>query len=93
MYKVIKMFTDLQDNSFRYNAGDIFPRKGLKVSDKRLEELSTTKNRRHIPLIKKIEEEKPEPKLIESKISEVTEPEEKPRKRGRKKDKDAGANS
>ena len=91
MYKVIKMFTDLQDNNFKYNAGDIFPRKGLKVSDERLEELSTTKNRRHVPLIEKIEKEKPEP--VEPEISEATKSEEKPKKRGRKKDKDAGANS
>lgn len=88
MYKVIKTFTDLQDNDFRYDAGDIFPRKGLKVSDERLEELSTTKNRRHIPLIEKIEEEKPEPE-----VAAVEETEEKPKRRSRKKDNDAGANS
>ena len=29
MYKVIKYFTDLQDNEHPYNAGDTFPRDGL----------------------------------------------------------------
>lgn len=92
MYKVIKMFTDLQDNSFKYNAGDIFPRKGLDVSDERIEELSTDKNRRHIPLIEEIKEKKIEP-VTEPEVTEKTESEEKPKRKSRKKDKDAGTNS
>lgn len=56
MYKVIKFFTDLQDNGYKYNVGDTFPRVGLKVTKARLTELSTDKNRRGIPLIKQIEE-------------------------------------
>ena len=91
MYKVIKTFADLQDNGFRYDAGDVFPRKGLKVSDERLEELSTTKNRRYTPLIEKIEEKKSEPEVEE--IEETEETEEKPKRRNRKKDNDAGTNS
>lgn len=94
MYKVIKTFADLQDNGFRYDAGDIFPRKGLKVSDERFEELSTAKNRRHTPLIEKIEEEKSEPEAAAVEETEETEEtEEKPKRRNRKKDNDAGANS
>lgn len=91
MYKVIKTFADLQDNGFRYDAGDIFPRKGLKVSDERFEELSTAKNKRHTPLIEKIKEEKSEPEVTA--IEETEETEEKPKRRNRKKDNDAGANS
>lgn len=56
MYKVIKYFTDLQDNNHAYNVGDIFPHDGLVVSEKRLLELSTNTNRRRIPLIEKVEE-------------------------------------
>lgn len=56
MYKVIKYFTDLQDNNHAYNVGDEFPHKGLEVSEKRLLELSTDANRRRIPLIEKVEE-------------------------------------
>jgi len=50
-YKVIVSFTDLQDDNYRYRAGDTFPRAGVTVSRERLEELSTDKNRRHKPMI------------------------------------------
>lgn len=50
-YKVIVSFTDLQDNNYRYHTGDIFPRVGVKVSQERLDELLTDKNRRHKPMI------------------------------------------
>jgi len=59
-FRVIKYFTDLQDNSFAYHEGDLFPREGLEVLDKRIKELSTSANRRKQPLIKAIEEPKPE---------------------------------
>ena len=61
MYKVIESFTDLQDNNFLYNVGDEFPRKGLEVSDARIEELASTANRRRMALIEKVEEPKEEP--------------------------------
>lgn len=97
MYKVLAKFTDLQDNKYAYKAGDIFPREGLKVSADRIKELSTSANRRGIPLIEKIEEPKKtqEPEKVEvteeiQETDELEEPEiaeeaEKPaRKRGRK---------
>ena len=62
MYTVIEYFEDLQDNSFAYNVGDEYPRKGLEVTDKRIEDLATTQNRRKIPLIKKVEEKQKKPK-------------------------------
>lgn len=52
MYKVIVKFTDLQDGNRAYNVGDIFPRVGLKVTDERIAELASDKNRRGLPLIK-----------------------------------------
>ena len=58
MYKVISYFTDLQDFNHPYKVGDEFPRLGLKVSDKRLEELASSKNKQGKPLIKKVEEPK-----------------------------------
>jgi len=61
-YKVIKTFKDAQDNLFTYHAGDKYPRKGMKVSEKRIEELSSNKNRRGIPLIEEVEAEKKEEK-------------------------------
>ena len=57
MYKVIKFFTDLQDNNNAYRVGDTFPRQGVEVSPERLKELSTTANRRGIPVIEEIPEE------------------------------------
>lgn len=52
MYKVIKYFTDLQDNDYPYKEGDIFPRSGVEVSKERLAELSGSNNKRKEPLIK-----------------------------------------
>jgi hypothetical protein len=66
MYKVLKYFTDLHDKNYPYNEGDIFPRKGIKVTEERLAELAGSDNKRGEPLIVKVEEpqaeEKPEPK-------------------------------
>lgn len=60
MYKVVKFFQDLKDNNFQYEAGDIYPREGLKVSEERLAELASDKNLRGEILIKKVEEKKAE---------------------------------
>ena len=56
MYRVIKYFTDLQDNDHEYNVGDIYPHNKKKVSASRITELSTDKNRQGVPLIEKVEE-------------------------------------
>lgn len=56
MYKVIKAFSDLNDNNYPYSVGATYPRNGVKVSEKRLAELSSKKNRRKMPLIEKVEE-------------------------------------
>lgn len=56
MYKVIKFFTDLQDNNHAYNVGDTYPRKGLNVSPERITELSGSNNKQCQPLIEKVEE-------------------------------------
>lgn len=55
-YKAIVSFTDLQDNNYRYVAGDIFPRDGVEVSAERLESLLTTSNRRNEPMIVEVED-------------------------------------
>ena len=60
MYRVIKYFTDLQDNDHEYNVGDIFPHNKKKVSASRIKELATDKNRRGVPLIEEVEESKEE---------------------------------
>lgn len=58
MYEVIHYFTDLQDNEYPYNVGDVFPRDELTVSEERLKELSGSQNLQKRPLIKKVEEDK-----------------------------------
>lgn len=64
MYKVLAYFTDLQDNNYPYNEGDIFPRDGLSVSENRLQELSSTRNRRKIKLIELVEDKQEPPKPL-----------------------------
>lgn len=63
MYKVIKYFTDLQDKNHPYNVGDIFPRKGLEVTEERLAELAGNKNKQGVPLIKLVTNE---PEAVEA---------------------------
>lgn len=65
MYKVIKFFTDLQDNNFPYQAGEQYPRFGYLPSAERLEELTGSGNKQGTPLIQYVEEsteEKPKKK-------------------------------
>lgn len=57
-YKVIKYFTDLQDNCHPYNVGDTYPRKGLEPSKERIAELAGSENKQGCPLIELVEETK-----------------------------------
>ena len=67
-YKVIKAFTDMQDNNYAYDPKDparnTYPRKGLNVLQSRINELASNKNRQGVPLIEEIPdiEEKPKKK-------------------------------
>ena len=56
MYKVIKSFTDLQDNNYAYYVGDTFPHNGVEVDVERIAELASDKNLQGVPLIEAIEE-------------------------------------
>ena len=56
MYKVIKSFTDLQDNNYAYYVGNTFPRNGVEVGAERIAELSSDKNRLGVPLIEEVAE-------------------------------------
>ena len=56
MYKVIKSFTDLQDNNYAYYVGDTFPHNGGDVDAERIAELSSDKNQLCVPLIEEIAE-------------------------------------
>lgn len=61
-YKVLKHFTDIQDNNYAYNEGDMYPREGMSVLPSRLRELATDENRQGVALIVEIDEEKPKRK-------------------------------
>ena len=67
MYKVIKSFTDLQDNNYAYYVGDTFPRNGVEVGAERIAELASDKNRLGVPLIEEIAEK---PKRVRKKKDE-----------------------
>ena len=67
MYKVIKSFTDLQDNNYAYYVGDTFPHNGVDVDAGRIAELASDKNRLGVPLIEEITEK---PKRTRKKKSE-----------------------
>ena len=56
MYKAIELFTDLQDDNFKYEVGDEYPRLGLKPSLARIKELSGTDNRRGRAVIEEVQE-------------------------------------
>ena len=64
LYKVVKHFSDMQDNNFAYQVGDEFPRKNFSVLPSRIRELATDKNRQGVPLIEEVPdiEEAPEKK-------------------------------
>lgn len=82
MYKTVVMFTDLQDNNYRYEVGDEYPRLGLKPSLARIKELSTPANRRGVALIEEVED-------MPFSDSAVTEEDVQPKKKaGRKKKED-----
>lgn len=53
-YKVIRDFSDLEDNSFLYRVGDDYPHGGYIPSKERIAELSGCKNKIGTPLIEKV---------------------------------------
>lgn len=58
MWKVVKYFTDLQDDGYAYNVGDIYPREGLNPSEERIAELSSKQNKQGVPLIKEVKQQR-----------------------------------
>lgn len=58
MYKVLETFSDLQDSCYTYAEGDEYPREGMEPDEKRIAELSTSRNLLHRPLIREVQEER-----------------------------------
>ncbi len=50
-YKVIRYFTDAQDNEYAYHEGDTYPREGLSVSEQRIKDLLSGNNFQRVALI------------------------------------------
>ena len=75
MFRVIRHFTDMQDNNFAYQVGDEYPRKGMSVLQSRINELASSKNRQGVPLIEEIPEKAEEPKKEKKKLVEKSDKE------------------
>ena len=54
MYEVIHEFLDLQDGSYHYKVGEIYPRTGVETTLERATELIGTNNKIGVPLIREI---------------------------------------
>lgn len=75
-YEVINYFTDLRDYDHPYNVGDEFPRQGVTVSEERLAELSSDKNRQGRPLIRAVEDSNtPDSTKEEAALGQMANPE------------------
>ena len=72
MFKVVKRFYDLKDNNHAYYEGDIYPHNKASVSEKRIAELLSNKNKMGIPLIEEIPE-KPSKKANKKAVEETEE--------------------
>ena len=77
MYRVIRSFTDLQDNDYAYNVGDVYPRQGMSVTAERFAELASSENRQKTPLIEAVDE--PDAEVSAEDAAENTE--EKPKRK------------
>lgn len=79
MFRVLKLFTDLQDNGHKYEVGDEYPRLGLEPSLARIEELKGPNNKQGVPLIEEV------PDLEADKEEEAEEKPAEPKKSAAKK--------
>lgn len=85
MFKVIFEFSDLQHNKHIYRVGDEYPHSDYSVSEERLNELLTCKNRLRTPLIELVEDKSEDAEKPAEEEKPVEEPAEKPKRRKRKK--------
>ena len=53
-YVVVESFSDMQDGGYTYKPGDAFPRGGISVSNGRIIELSTDRNKLGRALIQEV---------------------------------------
>lgn len=79
-YEVIKDFVDVQNDNHLYRVGDPFPYNDADVSEERIDELASDKNRVGVVLIRSVEDEN-ENGVEDSKVDIA---EEKPKKNKKK---------
>lgn len=87
MYRAIEYFTDLQDDNYAYNIGDVYPREGVVASEDRLKELSSADNKRGralIELVQSTAQNTAEKEPAEKSVEAEEEPAEKPKKKSKK---------
>lgn len=84
MYQVIKYFTDMQDGHHPYNVGDSYPREGVETTPERVTELSTSRNKQGVPLIRFVEEQVAEDQ-VDAQAEDQEKKPKKPVKRSTKK--------
>ena len=85
IYRALIRFCDRQDNMFMYEAGEVYPRPGMSVSDGRLAELAGSDNRMGYPLIKAVPEAQKRPvEAVEREHDKTVEQEPKPAQKRRK---------
>lgn len=66
MYRATVAFNDFKDNNRSYEAGEEYPRPGLRVTKARLTELATDANASGFPLIEEVEPPKPPRKRVKA---------------------------
>lgn len=74
-YIVVNAFKDLEDNEHIYKVGDEYPRAGREIdeiSKERIDQLTTTNNKRERVLIIKVEEKNEEPETTDKAKTETT---------------------
>lgn len=69
MYEVIRYFTDAQDNEYAYHEGDIYPRDGLKVSEKRINDLLSGNNFQQVALIRLSDGKPKKPEKVQEDVA------------------------
>lgn len=84
MFRVVKLFTDLQDDNHKYEVGDEYPRLGLNPSLARIEELKSASNRQGVPLIEEIADLEADKESVEEVQAEEEKAEEKSKKAPKK---------
>lgn len=55
MYIVVNKFKDLEDNEYLYDIGKVYPHKKKNISEERIKELTTKKNKLKKVLIKEVD--------------------------------------